>query len=126
MKQMFALPWRFPARIIALAAGPHPRRERTLMPRFGFTCPQLGMAAGAASLPSDRQTADRCGETFLVVRAGQVETTSLQALDRVAHHHSRAGEFQHVEVVQVVADGHDLVAGEAARDGPSRKRQSLR
>src|ERR1700681_869170 len=32
---------------IALAAGPHPRRELTLMPRFGFTCPQLGMAAGA-------------------------------------------------------------------------------
>src|ERR1700687_4088626 len=33
--------------IKALAAGPHPRRELTLMPRFGFTCPQLGMAAGA-------------------------------------------------------------------------------
>ena len=31
----------------ALAAGPHPRRELTLMPRFGFSCPQLGMAAGA-------------------------------------------------------------------------------
>src|ERR1700674_4447766 len=33
--------------IKAPAAGPHPRRELTLMPRFGFTCPQLGMAAGA-------------------------------------------------------------------------------
>jgi hypothetical protein len=31
----------------ALAARPHPRRELTLMPRFGFSCPQLGMAAGA-------------------------------------------------------------------------------
>src|SRR5260221_3165245 len=118
MKQIVALPWRFPARVIALAAGPHPSHERTLMPRFGFTCPRLGMAAGAALLLSDRQTADRCGEPFLVVRAGQVETASLQALDRVAHHYSRAGEFQHVEVVQVVADGHDLVAGESARAGP--------
>src|SRR6202521_2695558 len=33
--------------IKAPAAGPHPRRELTLMPRFGFTCPQPGMAAGA-------------------------------------------------------------------------------
>ena len=33
--------------IKAMAAGPHPRRELTLMPRFGFPCPQLGMAAGA-------------------------------------------------------------------------------
>ena len=35
--------------INALAAGPHPRRELTLMPRFGFKCPQLGMAAGAST-----------------------------------------------------------------------------
>src|SRR5207247_216972 len=31
----------------SLAAGPHPRRELTLMPRLGFPCPRLGMAAGA-------------------------------------------------------------------------------
>src|ERR1700675_1291547 len=40
-----ALPKALP--LLSLAAGPHPRRELTLMPRFGFTCPQLGMAAGA-------------------------------------------------------------------------------
>src|SRR5436190_12225592 len=45
--------------LFPMAAGPHPgpharqprvgarpRRELTLMPRFGFPCPQLGMAAG--------------------------------------------------------------------------------
>jgi len=32
-----------------MAAGPHPRRELTLMPRFGFAWPQLGMAAGASA-----------------------------------------------------------------------------
>jgi hypothetical protein len=31
----------------ALAAGPHPRRELTLMPHFGFAHPQRAMAAGA-------------------------------------------------------------------------------
>ena len=31
----------------ALAVGPHPQRELTLMPRLGFACPRLGMAAGA-------------------------------------------------------------------------------
>src|SRR5258706_13699173 len=31
--------------------GAHPRRELTLMPRFGFTRAQLGMAAGATSSP---------------------------------------------------------------------------
>src|SRR5260221_7152556 len=31
----------------ALAAWAHPRREITPMPRFGFTCPQLGMPARA-------------------------------------------------------------------------------
>ena len=31
----------------SLAAGPHPRRELTLMPRLGSPCPRLGMAAGA-------------------------------------------------------------------------------
>ena len=30
-----------------VALGPHPQRELTPMPRFGFTWPQLGMAAGA-------------------------------------------------------------------------------
>jgi len=34
--------------LFLLAPGPHPRRELTLMPRFGFACPRLGMAAGAA------------------------------------------------------------------------------
>src|SRR5438046_4215015 len=47
----------------SLAAGPHPRRELTLMPRFGCTTPRLGtppqrgchagdpgMAAGASEL----------------------------------------------------------------------------
>ncbi len=41
-----------PARLVnffPLAAGPHPRRELTLMPRLGFTCPRLGMAAGASA-----------------------------------------------------------------------------
>src|SRR3989475_8412170 len=30
-----------------LALGPHPQRELTQMPRLGFACPRLGMAAGA-------------------------------------------------------------------------------
>ena len=29
--------------------GPHPQRELTLMPRLGFACPRLGIAAGAPS-----------------------------------------------------------------------------
>ncbi len=33
-----------------LAAGPHPRRELTLTPRLGSTCPRLGVAAGAFPL----------------------------------------------------------------------------
>src|SRR5215207_3479978 len=54
--------------------GPTPRRELTPMPRLGFACPRLGMAAGAGaysfgtpipeppapdSLPNAEQTADR-------------------------------------------------------------------
>src|SRR5207247_6520517 len=35
------------AALLSLAPGPHPRRELTLMPRLGFPCPRLGMAAGA-------------------------------------------------------------------------------
>src|SRR5260221_14687958 len=31
----------------AAVSGAPPCRELTLTPRFGFTCPQLGMAAGA-------------------------------------------------------------------------------
>ena len=37
----------WPQALLALALGPHPQRELTLMPRLGFTCPRLGMAAGA-------------------------------------------------------------------------------
>src|SRR6267143_137124 len=36
------------AHVYLLAAGPHPRRELTLMPRLGFPRPRLGMAAGAS------------------------------------------------------------------------------
>src|SRR5436309_7744935 len=32
---------------LSLALGPHPQRELTPMPRLGFPCPRLGMAAGA-------------------------------------------------------------------------------
>ena len=35
---------------LALALGPHPQRELTLIPRLGFPCPRLGMAAGALAL----------------------------------------------------------------------------
>ena len=36
--------------ILSMAAGPHPRRELTPMPRLGFAWPRFGMAAGALSL----------------------------------------------------------------------------
>src|ERR1700676_1845034 len=36
--------------MLSLAPGPHPRRDLTLIPRLGFACPRLGMAAGALSL----------------------------------------------------------------------------
>jgi hypothetical protein len=38
----------------SMALGPHPQRELSLMPRFGFACPQLGMAAGAPDLPYNK------------------------------------------------------------------------
>jgi hypothetical protein len=33
--------------ILAMAPGPHPRREPALTPRLGFTRPRLSVAAGA-------------------------------------------------------------------------------
>jgi hypothetical protein len=36
----------------SVAAGLHPRRETSLMPRLGFPGPRLGMAAGAPTLAS--------------------------------------------------------------------------
>src|SRR5438034_1250727 len=39
---------------ISIAPGPHPRRELTLMPRLGFPCPRLGMAADAMTAHLDR------------------------------------------------------------------------
>jgi hypothetical protein len=35
-----------------MALGPHPQRELSLMPRLGFACPRLGIAAGAPSCPA--------------------------------------------------------------------------
>src|SRR5207247_1305302 len=37
----------WPQALFTLAAGIHPQRELTLMPRLGFACPRLGIAAGA-------------------------------------------------------------------------------
>ena len=36
--------------LLALAAGPHPRRELTPTPSLGFPCPRSGVAAGASAL----------------------------------------------------------------------------
>src|SRR6266508_4210216 len=43
----FAIVW---VCFYSLALGPHPQRELTPMPRLGFACPRLGMAAGASTL----------------------------------------------------------------------------
>src|SRR5206468_6553653 len=38
-----------PAIFFPVALGPHPQRVLTPTPRLGFTCPRLGVAAGAAA-----------------------------------------------------------------------------
>jgi hypothetical protein len=44
-----------------------------------------------------------------------MKSPRFQRLHRVSHHDRRAGEFEHLEVVEVVADGHHLLALEAER-----------
>src|ERR1700692_2925193 len=46
----FTIAWTFfmgPVYFSSLAPGPHPQRELTPMPRLGYPCPRLGIAAGA-------------------------------------------------------------------------------
>ena len=52
--------------------------------------------------------------------AGHRPATGLQVVDRVSHHDRRAGELQHLEVVQVVADRHDFAGASAPGAPPTR------
>jgi hypothetical protein len=56
--------------MISLAAGPHPRRELTLMLALGFPWPRARMAAGAFSpeVDSPRREAHEGGFVFFVLR----------------------------------------------------------
>ena len=49
----------------------------------------------------------------------------LEGRDGVAHHHGRAGELQHLAVVQVVAGRHHLAAVDAQALRPDRQRRAL-
>src|ERR1700722_1577177 len=56
---------------------------------------------------------DRQGYAVLIIRSRHLPTTALSESPnlraRVAHHHPVTGIVQHLEVIQVVTDGHDLI-----------------
>src|SRR2546423_14967120 len=67
---------------------------------------------------------DCVGDAVLVVRGGRVEAPALkQGGLGVPHDDARARPFEHLKVVEVVADGHDLLAPESPLGGdPPRAR----
>lgn len=67
----------------------------------------------------------RAGDTRLVVAGGDGPAAGLQVGDGVAHHDRHAGTLQHLEIVQVVADGHDVAGGVAPDPRPLGERRSL-
>src|SRR5437660_6755923 len=69
---------------------------------------------------------DSCRKPAFVIGSRQAIASGFDGLARVAHHDGRAGEVEHLHVVQVVADRHHLVPRPAARLRPPRERRSLR
>ena len=56
---------------------------------------------------------DRLRDAGFVLAAGRMKAAGFQRLDRIAHHHRCAGELEHLEVVEVVADRHHLLGRNA-------------
>src|SRR5260370_24078169 len=65
------------------------------------------------------------GYTALGVRAGKRPAAGAQLLGRIPHDKGVAGESKHFNIVIVIANGHDLLAGNAAVVGPALERVSL-
>src|SRR5205085_11083591 len=70
---------------------------------------------------------NRFGDAVLVVRGGRVKAgPSAQGRVGVAHDDAGAGPLQHLQVVEVVADGQNLFAPESLLGGDRRQSRPLR
>ena len=56
---------------------------------------------------------NRRRETALVVRRRGMVAALLHRVHRIAHDHGSAGEIEHLDIIQVVADRHDVGSGHA-------------
>src|SRR5689334_14230751 len=74
----------------------------------------------------ENELLDRLCHAGLVLMAGDVPAATLQVADRIPHDDGPAREFQHLEIVEVVTDGHHLVGREAHLLGPPCQRVPFR
>jgi len=71
-------------------------------------------------------TFDGVGHARFVIRRGDGPASLEEGRNRVAHHHGHAGCPEHFHIVQIVTEGHHLVAGVGLAPGPLRERRALR
>src|SRR5208337_1373543 len=69
---------------------------------------------------------DGGGHTVLIMVERYRPTILLEIVGRVSHDHRMTGKGQHVDVVVVVTNSHDLAAIDATMIGPTLQRMSFR
>lgn len=71
------------------------------------------------------EESDGGGDAGVVVGGGDGPAEGFEFFDAVGHDDGMAGEFEHVAVVPIVTDGHDVFAGNAAAAGPFGERRAF-
>src|SRR6185369_16667632 len=62
---------------------------------------------------------DGVGYAAFVVAEGEGPTVLFEFVAGVCHEDGQAGELEHLDVVEITSDGHDLIARDAAMFGPA-------
>ena len=102
----------------------HPVMIRRLKPGRPIRMGGTGKALGLARFTAWQAVANGCRQPTLIVGAGRPVAARLERLGGVAHDIGGAGEVEHLDVVQVVADRDDLSRRPAAPLRPTRRASS--
>ena len=71
------------------------------------------------------EESDGGGDAAVVIGESYGPAEGFEFFDAVSHDDGMAGEFEHVAVVPIVTDGHDVFAGNAAAAGPFGERRAF-
>src|SRR5688572_16561076 len=82
-------------------------------------------SAAVSSLIVQCESTNRLRQAALILMAGSMPLRALQPIDGVRHDDWRPGVFQHLQIVEIIANGHYFVPTKSELRGAPRQRAAF-